>query len=189
MEGSKAISQKARELIAEAGRGDRAAFSELYDLYADALFGVVARIMQSDDAGADVLHDAFVKIWKNIRKYDPTKGSPFTWMLNITRNTAIDQLRKLQNSGVVKNQDTLSSVSMNVAHRNTEREVNHIGVEDLLMNLPQEQQVIMRYVYFNGYTQSEVAEELDIPLGTVKTRTRAALITLRKYFNLLLFWI
>lgn len=175
--------------MTEAGQGNRAAFSELYDLYAEALFGVVTRIMQSDEAGADVLQDAFIKIWRNIRKYDPAKGSPFTWMLNITRNTAIDQLRKLQNSGELKNRDALSDVSMKVAHRSTEREVNHIGVEDLLQNLPEEQQLIMRYVYFNGYTQSEVSDELNIPLGTVKTRTRAALKTLRKYFNILLFWI
>ena len=171
------------------GHGDRAAFSELYDMYADALYGVVSRIVRSDEAGADVLQEAFVKVWKGIGSYDVKKGTPFTWMLNIARNSAIDYLRRQQKEPGSKIQNDHLYVSKEEVGVTLDKSSDHIGIEDLLQKIPDKQQLILRYLYFKGYTQQEVSDELDIPLGTVKTRTRAALKALRKYFNILLFWI
>lgn len=181
--------KKAEELLLKAGKGDRSAFSDLYDLFADALYGVVSRILQSEEAGADVLQEAFVKVWKKGGNFDPTKGTAFTWMLNIARNTAIDHLRREQKHPHRENQNLLAHVSKEVSGVGMGDQSDHVGIEDLLHKLPESQQLILRFLYFQGYTQQEVSDELEIPLGTVKTRTRSALMTLRKYFNMLLFWI
>ena len=181
--------QKAKELAIKAGEGSESAFGELYDMFADAMFGIVVQIVQSDEVGSDVLQDAFVKIWKNISSFDPEKGSVFTWMLNISRNTAIDYIRKQKKMPLSKIQEEHFDVSKGNSGIGDEGKTNHIGIGDLLQELPDDHQLVIRYLYFKGYTQQELSDELGIPLGTVKTRARMAIKSLRKYFNILLFWI
>ena len=168
-------------------RGNSEAFEKLYDNYSKALFGVSSKIVRSDEVAEDVLQESFVKIWKKIHSYDDSKGRLFTWMLNIVRNTSIDKLRKLKSQGKYEIQELKPNVDLGV--KNSKINTNHIGVRELLTKLPPEQQEMIEYLYFNGYTQQEVSDELNIPLGTVKTRSRAALKELRKIFNLFLFWI
>ncbi|HQV05548.1 MAG: RNA polymerase sigma factor [Chitinophagaceae bacterium] len=168
--------------------GDKEAFEELYDQYNAALYGIICKIVRSEEVSQDVLQDAFVKIWKHIHTYNPTKGSLFTWMLNIARNTAIDQLRKLKK----ENKVDIQTLDFNVDMVNTTapgKNENTIGVTALVQKLPEEQKRLLEYIYFSGYTQKEVSEKLDIPLGTVKSRVRSAIKTLRKAFNTFLFWI
>lgn len=175
------------DLVSRLQSGDKAAFALLYDQYAGALYGVVTKIVKSDEAAQDVLQDSFVKIWKHAAMYQPDKGSFFTWMLNIARNTAIDQLRKEKRAHSSEIQ-TLDS-SVNIPAMDHTPNVQTIGVKDLVHQLPAEQRLMVEYIYYGGYTQQEVADELGIPLGTVKTRVRTAVNALRKYFNLLLIWI
>lgn len=179
-------------LIQKIQAGDRAAFSIMYDQYSGALFGIVSKIIKEESLAEDVLQDSFIKIWKNIQKFDPTKGSFFTWMLNISRNTAIDKLRKLKNEGKYEIQNADSIVDITVGNQ-INQNTNQIGLKDLVNKLAPEHRLMVEYIYFNGFTHQEVSDELGIPLGTVKTRIRKALIDLRKVFVVLLtgvlFWI
>jgi RNA polymerase sigma-70 factor, ECF subfamily len=165
--------------------GDEAAFAEVYDRYSGALNGVVSRIVRDAEAAQDVLQDSFVKVWKNIQRYDSSKGSFFTWMLNIARNTSIDSLRKLKKENRSEIQDLENGVGVTGA---VQLNTNTIGLVKLVEKLPAEQRIIIEFMYFNGYTQQEVADELELPLGTVKTRTRLAMRELRKWFTLLILW-
>lgn len=173
------------KLVNRLKAGDEAAFAEVYDRYSAGLNGIVSRIVRDAEAAQDVLQDSFVKVWKNIQSYDSTKGSFFTWMLNIARNTSIDSLRKLKKENRAEIRDLETGVGVTGA---VQRNTDTIGLSKLVEKLPIEQRIIIEFMYFNGYTQQEVADELDIPLGTVKTRTRLAMRELRKWFTLLILW-
>jgi RNA polymerase sigma-70 factor (ECF subfamily) len=173
-------------LIDRIKRGDQQAFAEVYDRYCGALNGVIMRMVQDQDAADDVLQDTFVKIWKNCTTYDDSKGSFFTWMLNIARNSTIDYLRKQQKKTVGENRIGENNVGLSLAN---EQNTNTIGLLAMVEKLNPDQRLMVEYLYVKGYTQQEVADELDIPLGTVKTRTRMAMKELRKWFTLLILWI
>ncbi|MEM9921100.1 MAG: RNA polymerase sigma factor [Bacteroidota bacterium] len=149
----------------------------LYDDYAPALYGVIFRIVKSEELAEDVLQDTFVKIWKNGPDYDASKGSLFTWMLNIARNTAIDLIRSAHH----RRRQHMESPDQ-AAHIGESFNVNHIGVNAIVDNLDEKYRKVIDLIYFQGYTHKEVVEELDIPLGTVKSRIRIALRELRKLF-------
>lgn len=168
------------EIIQGLRRRDKAALSYLYDHYADALLGVISRIVQNQDVAEEVLQDAFLRYWEKIEQYDANKGRLFTWMMRIARNLALDKLR----SKGMKQQGKSDSISDNVytldKSQHTESSVDAIGLEKVLNELPEEQRFVIEKLYLQAYTQSEVAEEFDIPLGTVKTRLRSAMLKLRK---------
>jgi RNA polymerase sigma-70 factor, ECF subfamily len=128
----------------------------------------------------DILQEAFVKIWNNFDQYDSTKGRLFTWMINITRNLTIDTLR----SKAYKKQQKIFSdeyvVSGNQDKNFTTSSYDTIGLREQVQNLKPDQKIIIDLAYFNGYTQEEISKEMSIPLGTVKTRMRSAIIELRK---------
>ena len=167
------------ELVSRLFKKDQVAFSYLYDNYSAALYGVVYRIVQEEESAEDVLQEAFLKIWNNFSQYDKTKGKLFTWIVNIARNLAIDFTRSKSFKNQQKNLDVDKIVSFIDSRRSTSFNPEQVGLKKLLDNLKPEQREILDLVYFNGYTQAEVAEELNIPLGTVKTRIRMALIQLR----------
>jgi RNA polymerase sigma factor (sigma-70 family) len=160
-------------------RKERDALNYLYDNYSAALYGVVFRIIKSEDIAEEILQDVFLKIWHKIESYDATKGRLFTWMLNIARNQAIDKTRSKEISKDNKTKGIDNLVNRIDSQEYIEQRVEGIGVDDLLKNLPEEQRFVVEYLYFKGYSQSELAEEYHIPLGTVKTRLRSALQQLR----------
>jgi len=151
----------------------------LYNQYAEAMLGVCYRYTKSLADAEDVLQETFLKIWNNFSQYDKTKGKLFTWIVNIARNLAIDFTRSKGFKNQQKNLDVDKIVSFIDSRRSTSFNPDQVGLKKLLDNLKPEQREILDLVYFNGYTQAEVAEELNIPLGTVKTRIRMALIQLR----------
>ncbi|MEL6865472.1 MAG: sigma-70 family RNA polymerase sigma factor [Bacteroidota bacterium] len=161
---------------------DKRGVSILYDRYIDALYGVALRIVRSEDVAEDVVQDAFVKVWKHAMNYDASKGSLFTWLLNITRNTAIDRIRsahyrhqaKIQNVDAIVHNHKKWSVSM---------KEEHVGLRKIVGQLDEKYREVIDLVYFRGFTQQEVQEHLKIPLGTVKSRIRIALRELRKTFD------
>lgn len=165
-------------------RKERTAFSYLYDNYASALFGVIRRVIEAEEVANDVLQEAFVKIWKNIDQYDASKGSIFTWMLNICRNTAIDETRSKNFRKDAQNQNVEDYVSVIDNQAKVELRVDHIGLKDVVAKLKPEHKELIDKVYFGGYTHDEVSKELNIPLGTVKTRIRAAMQHLREQMNI-----
>jgi RNA polymerase sigma factor (sigma-70 family) len=163
---------------------DKNAMSVLYDRYSSALYGVIHRILETDELAEDVLQEAFLKIWKNIDSYDADKGRLFTWMLNIARNLSIDKLRSKEFKNSRQNQDIDNNVYAVDSQSRVEYNPDLIGLKQLVEKLKTDQRQIVELVYFSGYTQAEVAEKTGIPLGTVKTRLRAAINELRKVFVL-----
>ncbi len=170
------------ELVRLLQAQDQRAFSLLYDNYSAALYGVILKIVRTEEIAADVMQDSFVKIWKNIENYNRIKGTLFTWMLNVARNTAIDQIRSQAYQQNTKNQDLADSVGLVDREYNTQQETDHIGLRKVVEGLKPEYQQIVELLYFKGYTQAEVSEEFGIPLGTVKTRVKAAVNLLRGAF-------
>lgn len=151
----------------------------LYNHYSSALYGVISRIINNEDIAEEVLQDAFLRIWDRIDSYDASKGRLFTWMLNIARNLAIDKTRSREISKDKKTDDIDNLVNRIDRREQAEQKVETIGLKEVLTRLPEEQKFVVEYLYLKGYTQSELAEEFGIPLGTVKTRLRLAMIELR----------
>ncbi len=179
----KQINIPENELITLLKQQDRKGFEYLYDHYSTALYGVVARIVRSEELAEDVIQEAFVKIWKNIAHYEKSKGTLFTWILNVARNTAIDKIRSQDYRKQSQIHDMEHNVSMIDNQSKVELEVDHIGLEKVMHQLRPEHQLVVDYLYFRGYTQSELAKELDIPLGTVKTRIKMAINHLREILD------
>ena len=151
----------------------------LYDHYSGALYGVVLRVIKNEDIAQEVLQDAFLKIWDKIESYDSSKGKLFTWMLNVTRNLAIDKMRSKEMGKGRKTDDIDLLVNRIDNQLHSESQVEAIGLKEVLNRLPEDQRFVIEHLYLKGFTQSELAEEFNIPLGTVKTRTRMALMELR----------
>lgn len=158
---------------------DNSFLDYLYDNYSGALYGVVLRVIKDEDIAQEVLQDAFLKIWDKIETYDASKGKLFTWMLNVTRNLAIDRTRSKEMSKGKKTDDLDLLVNRIDNQEQSELQVDTIGLKETLNQLSEEQRFVIEHLYLKGFTQSELAEEFNIPLGTVKTRTRLALIELR----------
>ncbi|HMO60541.1 MAG TPA: sigma-70 family RNA polymerase sigma factor [Ferruginibacter sp.] len=171
------------ELVLLLQQKDQAAFSYLYDNYAAALNGVIFRLTEDYSLAEDILQEAFVKIWNNFASYDKTKGRLFTWMLNLTKNLTIDTLR----SKGYKKQAKISgdeNIVSNVQDSTTGVDkFDTVGLRKQLSGLKPEQRTIIEMAYFAGYTQDEISKTLDIPLGTVKTRMRTAILELRKHLQ------
>ena len=164
--------------------GDKAAIDQLYKMYAASLFGIITRIVKFDEIAEDVLQDTFLKIWKSIGQYDSAKGRLFTWMANLAKNTAIDQIRSKHYVNGIKTDD-LEEMPIDILDLKNHTQLNSdtIGLKQLMYHLKADQKRIIDLFYFQGYTHVEVAEKLNIPLGTVKTKIRHAIIALRQYFN------
>ncbi len=159
---------------------DRSALEYLYDHYAGALLGVISRIIKKEELAEEVLQDVFLKIWDRIDSYDVTKGKLFTWMLNIARNQAIDKTRSKEFSKDKKTGDIDNFVNRIDREDYVEQKVEAIGIKELIKDLPEDQRFIIDQHYLKGYTQAEISEEFNLPLGTVKTRMRLAMKVLRK---------
>lgn len=162
---------------------EKIAVEALYDMYSASLFGVISRIINDTTIAEDVLQETFVKIWHSFSSYSTEKGRLFTWMVNIARNLAIDKTRSKDFKNQNKNQDIENNVTFIDEQRNTVYKPELMGVKNLVQTLKPEQRLIIELVYFKGYTHVEAAEELGIPLGTIKTRLRMAIQELRKHFN------
>lgn len=177
------ISLSEEQLIVALRQHDRIAAEALYDMYSSSLLGVISRIVQNNELAEDLLQETFVKIWNSFSSYSSDKGRLFTWMVNIARNLSIDKIRSKDFKNQSKNYELDLNVNSIDASRNTTYKPELLGVKDLVNNLRPEQKIILDLIYFKGYTHLEAADELSIPLGTIKTRLRMAIIQLRKYFN------
>ncbi|MFC5285258.1 RNA polymerase sigma factor [Pedobacter alpinus] len=155
----------------------------LYEMYSSSLLGIIQRVIVDKEIAEDVLQEALVKIWNSIHQYDASKGRLFTWMVNVARNLSIDKVRSKDYRNHSKNQDLENHVNSIDSQRSTEFKPELMGVKDLLQKLKPDQKIIVELIYFQGFTHVEAAEELSLPLGTVKTRLRMGIIELRKYFK------
>jgi RNA polymerase sigma-70 factor (ECF subfamily) len=155
------------------------AFAYLYDNYSGTLYNIILQILPDQELASDVLQETFLNIWRKIDSYDESKGKLFTWMLNVTRNLSIDTVRSKSFQNNQKNQELAESISLN-RNGHVQQDVDNIGLKKLIERLKKEQRSVIDLAYFKGYTHEEIAEIEDLPLGTVKTRIRTALIQLRE---------
>lgn len=156
-------------------------FSLLYNRYSGALFGLICKIVGNKEAGEELLQDVFVKVWHNIDKYAPEKGTLFTWLLNVARNTCIDYLRSKQHK-INKQTDPhkeYDNAAAGFVHYNAE----NTELRGIARRLDVKYRQIIDMVYFWGYSQEEVSKMLNMPLGTVKTRCRNGLQELRAIYE------
>ena len=148
------------------------------------LYGVIYKVVNDEETAQDVLQEAFVKIWNNIAQYDAGKGRIYTWMLNISRNCAIDKLRsrgEIMKSKIQKGEHVVDNLTNS---RRTEQQTDTIGLRSMVAGLRPEYHSIVDLAYYKGYTLDEISKVLGVPLGTVKTRMRAAMQQLRQQFSI-----
>lgn len=158
------------------------AFHYLYMNYRGSLYNIILQLIPDRETANDVLQELFITVWKQIDKYDESKGRLFTWMVRLTRNTAINKLRSKVYKSQSKNEN-LDNYVFAIEENNPESEnINKIGLRQLVHNLKDDYKNVIELSYYNGFTQEEIAKALNIPLGTVKTRLRSALLELRKQF-------
>ncbi len=162
---------------------DKQGFEYFYDRYSSAVFGIIFKIVKIEELSEEVLQDAFLKFWDRIADYNSEKGRLFTWMLNIARNMAIDKVRSKEYKGIHKTDDISNNVHLYDQGYADKNSSDYIGVKELLIHLSEDQKKVIDLMYFQGYSQSEISEEFDIPLGTVKTRAKAAMQKLREIFK------
>lgn len=175
------LSMPEQEFTSRLQAQDKQAFELLYDRYSGALYNIVLRICGDESVAGDVLQSSFLKIWKNLPSYDTSKGTLFTWMLNIARNTAIDvQRRKKGQPDIQELNPSVSSTMQSQVHM---MNTDVIDIKNKVEELKPEYREAIDAVYFYGLTHEEAAQRLGLPLGTLKTRVRQALGILRQLFE------
>jgi RNA polymerase sigma-70 factor (ECF subfamily) len=150
--------------------------------YRGSLFTAITQVVPDKEIAADVLQEVFITVWKNIDKYDPEKGRLFTWLLKLTRNAAINKTRSKIYKSQQKNADIGDYVTIVEENGANQPGIDHIGLRNQVHQLREDYKNVLELSYFNGYTQEEISKTLNIPIGTVKTRLRNAIIELRKQF-------
>lgn len=168
------------ELIHKFQQKDLKAFEKLYAMYSNQMKTVIYTIIQNREDVEEVLQDVFVKVWNNAESYSPEKGRFYTWILNISRNAAIDKTRSKDFKKNKQNSDTAFYVDLFESHDNLDKKVDAIGIKKYIENIKATCKSLIELIYFKGYTQKEVSEEIKIPLGTVKTNLRKCISNLRK---------
>lgn len=169
------------DLLHAVARGEEGALTALYDRYRLILFGLLVRILNSREEAEDVLQEVFLQVWRRAADFDEGRGRPFTWLVTLARSRAIDRLRvlaarqRLSDSAALEVTAEASDAVADTLHAE-QREI----IARALASLPAEQRRALKLAYFEGLTQSEIAARLGSPLGTVKTRMRAGMTTLRE---------
>jgi RNA polymerase sigma-70 factor (ECF subfamily) len=169
-----------QEMVAALKQKSAAGFSMLYDNYSAAVYGVVCRVIKNQGAAEDVMQEVFVKVWNNIEHYDAGKGAFFTWLMSITRNTAIDYMRSRQFKQSLKIQTLANDEYGNGDGGTVEINTEQHAIYSNIARLDHKYRTIIDLVYIKGYTHEEAAGILALPLGTLKTRARTALQILKK---------
>ena len=169
------------QLLKAVARGDQEALAQLYDQYRVILFGLLMRILTDREEAEDVLQEVFMQVWRRARDFDENRGKPFTWLVTLARSRGIDRLRSLgarERVAVAATREASeeSSDAASDAFRSEQQQL----VRSALAQLPEEQKRPLVLAYFDGLTQTEIAEKLGAPLGTVKTRMRTGMGKLRE---------
>ncbi|MBR9915349.1 MAG: sigma-70 family RNA polymerase sigma factor [Algicola sp.] len=168
------------QLIANFQNKDEKAFEKLYNMYSDSMHGVIYNIVRDHDIAEEVMQDVFIKAWHKADSYNASKGRFFTWILNISRNAAIDKTRSkaFKNSG--KNLNSEFFVDILETSESLDDKTDAIGIKKFVNKLAKKCVEVIELLYFKGYTQKEASETLEMPIGTVKTRNRNCIKELRE---------
>ena len=175
------------DLLTQVGKRDQVAFEAFYDRFERQAFSLAYRIIGERSAAEDIVQEAFLSIWKSGERYDKTRGSAGAWALGIVRNRAIDTLRSKasrtptldsDDDGVLESRPATNRTDEQAMCRETQREVREV-----ISELPEKQSKVINLAFFGGFSQSEISEMLDLPLGTVKGRMRLGLEKIRGGLN------
>lgn len=160
------------ELVLLLQQKQESGFSYLYEHYSGALFALISNIISDQTLAADALQETFIHIFRHINQYEPSRSRLYTWMVRIARNAAIDMVRSKGFRQMQQNRELSTTV---YESGSVVQKVDHIGLRGKVGQLKEELQQVLELAYFGGYTQEEISQMLDIPLGTVKTRVRTGL--------------
>ena len=170
-----------QELLERVSQGDQQAFSKLYDLVSPRVFGLIKRLLRDHAQSEEVTQEVFLEIWQSATRFDPNKGGATTWILTMAHRRAVDRVRSSQSSrdrvtriGIRDHKVDYDNVSETIEIR-----IEHERVEKAMTRLTELQRQAVSLAYYGGYSHSEVAEMLSVPIGTVKTRLRDGMIRLR----------
>ena len=169
------------ELVGRSARGHEDAFSELYDLTSSRIYGTILRVLRSSDHAAEVTQEVYVEVWKQSARFDADKGSVLAWMTTMAHRRAVDRVRSVTSEVARDERYAIAGVDREIDHvwEGVEQKLDVERVRKGMASLTAIQREALTLAYFGGYTQSQVASLLKLPLGTVKTRIRDGLIGLR----------
>lgn len=165
-------------------QGDHASLAELYDRFSGVLFSVAYRVLNNQEAAEDVLQDVFVQIWEKAPSYDPARGKPMTWAVTLTRNKSIDRLRSTQRRNRL--QDDVQREAETFEQFDDQSSFDAVAsgetaqlVREAIRKLSKDQREAIELAFFSSLTQTEIAERLGEPLGTIKARIRRGMMKLK----------
>jgi RNA polymerase sigma-70 factor (ECF subfamily) len=170
---NRASPPSSQALLIRLAAGDQQALGEFYDLYAGLVNGLALRILRDTSDAEDVVQEVFVQVWRQASRFDPSRGTPEAWLCTMARTRALDRLRRR----VSRREEAEEQAPAPTGVPRTEE---GIAVRKALDGLSPEQRKALELAYYEGLTQSEIAERLGEPLGTVKTRIRTAMMRLRE---------
>ena len=172
------------ELLRRIGQGDRRSFEELYARFSGVLFSTAYRVLNNQEAAEDVLQDVFIQIWEKAPLYDPARGKPMTWAVTLTRNKSIDRLRSTQRRNRL--QDDVEREAQTFEQFDDRSSFDAVAqgetgalVREAIGKLSKDQREAIELAFFSSMTQTEIAERLKVPLGTVKARIRRGMMRMR----------
>jgi RNA polymerase sigma-70 factor (ECF subfamily) len=173
------------DLLARVAKRERAAFEQLYSRYANILYATAMKFLKEDADAQDVVQDVFIQIWDKAKLYDPAKGKPLTWALTLTRNRSIDRIRAIQRRTRLRDdfgKETVVDESAGMREALSEVDAGEKSqiLREAVGRLSPEQRKVIELAFFRGFTQSEIADRLGEPLGTVKARARRGLMKLKE---------
>ena len=177
--------------LAPRAQGDRAGFEELYDRLSSVLFSTAFRILNDREAAEDVLQDVFIQIWEKAPLYNPSLGKPVTWAITLTRNKAIDRLRATDRRGRLK--EAVQSESRVLEQFDGRSSFDAVASEEAakmvrasIQMLSEDQRQVIELAFYSSLSQTEIAERLNVPLGTIKARIRRGMLKLKELLDPLL---
>ena len=175
-------------LMLRIAQGDQRSFETLYDRFSGILFATAYRVLNNQAAAEDVVQDTFIQIWQKAPQYDPAKGKPLTWAVTLTRNRSIDRLRSTQRRS--RMQDDLQAESETFEQFDGRSSLDAISsaetsqrVRDAVNKLPADMREAIELAFFGSLKQSEIAERLNAPLGTIKARIRRGMTKLQNMLD------
>lgn len=169
------------DLLRASARGDEAAFARLYDATASRLFGLVLRVVRNRAHAEEVTQEVYLDVWRHCASFDPAKGSGISWMMTVAHRRAVDRVRVAEAAGRRDQayQDKQAEVPTDTTSETAHARLDAARVREAVSGLTDVQREAVTLAYFGGYTHTEVAALLGLPLGTAKTRIRDGLIRLR----------
>jgi RNA polymerase sigma-70 factor (ECF subfamily) len=173
------------DLLARVAKRERAALEQLYDRYSNIIYATAMKFLKEDADAQDVVQDVFIQIWDKAKLYDPAKGKPLTWALTLTRNRSIDRIRAIQRRTRLRDdfeKETVVDESAGVREALSGVDASEKSqiLRDAVGRLSPEQRNVIELAFFSGFTQSEIADRLGEPLGTIKARARRGLMKLKE---------